>query len=63
MPDKDDDVVNVDLEPEDALRILLDTDLRKDAKDDLRDSSTPLRASDEQKDSSAIEPSHLPSTT
>ena len=33
MPDKDDDVVNVDLDPEEALRILLDTDLR-DAPED-----------------------------
>ena len=31
MPDKDDDVVNVNLEPEEALRLLLDTDLRGQA--------------------------------
>jgi hypothetical protein len=29
MPDKDDDVVNVDLDPEEALRILLSTDPRE----------------------------------
>ena len=28
MPDKDDEAVNVNLDPEDALRLLLDVDLR-----------------------------------
>ena len=31
--DDDDEVVNVDLDPEDALRILLDTDLRESEED------------------------------
>ena len=34
MADKDDDVVNVDLDPEDALVILLNTDLREPDKED-----------------------------
>ena len=38
MPDKDDDVVNVDLDPEDALVILLETDLR-DAPEDPQNPS------------------------
>ena len=37
MPDKDDDVVNVDLDPEDALRLLLVTDLREQESSDDAD--------------------------
>jgi hypothetical protein len=29
MPDREDDVVNVDMEPEDALRVLLETEYRE----------------------------------
>ena len=36
MPDNEEDVLNVELDPEDALRLLLDTDLREqeNSKDD-----------------------------